>query len=109
VSSLADEVSDQGPKERLALERRERDRGAGVCPERFEPLVAEPVDGPLAGLARLFPGLEIAEASQALGLRVVLALSPPSPAFGPTRQVQQVVGAGRRPADETEDLVREQG
>ena len=105
---LADEVRDQKPKQRLALERRERDGRPRVRAQRVEPLFREPVDGSLSRPAGRLPGLEVPEPGEPLRLRVVLALSSPvehAPAPG---QPQEVVRAGALAPDEAEDLVREQ-
>ena len=53
---LADEVADQQPEQRVALQRREGDGRARVFAERLESLVGERVDGALARLAGLLAG-----------------------------------------------------
>jgi hypothetical protein len=74
---LADEVADQEAKERVALDRRDGDRGVGVLRESLQALVREGVDGALARLARFLACVEIPESGEPFRLDVVLALTSP--------------------------------
>src|SRR4051812_46798586 len=106
---LADEVGDQEAEEQLALDRGEKHRRLGVGAQRREALFAQRVDGALARLTRLLASLEVAEPLEPLRLDVVLALAGPREDAITLREAQQVVGARATTADETEDLVREEG
>ena len=81
---LADEVGHEQARERLVLHPRVAHRRARPLPQRLQALVGERVDGALARLARLLARVEVAEARQALGLDVVLAL--PRPVVDPARR-----------------------
>src|SRR4029079_1356665 len=74
---LADEVADQEPKQRVALDRGDRDRRPGVLGQRLPAPLREGVDGAGARLARLRARRKVAVRGQALRLRVVLALTGP--------------------------------
>ena len=74
---LAHEVREEEAQEEVALERDEGGRGARVRTERLEALLGERLDGPLASLAGLRAGGEVAEPRETLWLDVVLALSRP--------------------------------
>ncbi|HEU0335437.1 MAG TPA: MMPL family transporter, partial [Gaiellaceae bacterium] len=106
---LPDEIGEQQPQQRLALQGRERDGRAGVGAECVEAPIGERVDRPFACLAGLAPRFEVAEPGQPLRLDVVLALARPVEHAPAARHPKQVVRARAPAPDEREDLEREQG
>src|SRR5690348_3510175 len=105
---LTHEVADQQAQERIALERRERDRRAGVVGERLTAFRRQRVDRPVARLARLLPGGEVPELGKPFRLRVVLALPGPGEHAPAAGESQQVVSPGTGPPDQPENLVGEE-
>ena len=105
---FSDEVAEQEPEERVALERREAHRSLRVLAQSLEPLLRERVHRALAGLAGFASCLEVAELREPLWLDVVLALSGPVEHAPPSRHPQEVVRPRAAATDEAEDLVREE-
>ena len=105
---FSDEVAEEEPEERVALERRDAHRRSRVVGERRESPVSECVDSAFAGLARFATCLEVAEPCEPLWLDVVLALSGPVEDSAALGHPKKVVRAGAAATDEPEDLVREE-
>src|SRR5262249_32028648 len=105
---LADEVAEQQPHERVALQRGDGDRRACVVGQRAATSLRKGVDGALSRLPRFLACVEVPEPGEALRFDVVLALAGPVEDAAVLGHPQQVVCACAALADETEDLVGEQ-